>query len=57
VSHRFKHLIKQAGLPPIQLHDLRHGTATLAHAAGADLTDIQHTLGHTASPSPPTRTP
>jgi integrase len=46
VSHPFKHLIKQSGLPPIRLHDLRHGAATLAHAAGGDLTDIQHMLGH-----------
>jgi hypothetical protein len=29
-----------------RLHDLRHGAATLAHAAGADLKDIQHMLGH-----------
>jgi site-specific recombinase XerD len=35
--------------PPIRLHDPRHGTATLAHAAGADLKDIQHMLGHTVT--------
>ncbi|TKA01948.1 tyrosine-type recombinase/integrase [Actinacidiphila oryziradicis] len=29
-------------------HDLRHGAATLAHAAGADLEDIQEMLGHSS---------
>jgi hypothetical protein len=28
--------------------DLRHGAATLAHAAGADLKDIQEMLGHSS---------
>ncbi|WP_425413606.1 tyrosine-type recombinase/integrase [Micromonospora inyonensis] len=28
------------------MHDLRHGAATLAHTAGADLKTIQHQLGH-----------
>lgn len=46
VQHRFKHLVQLAGLPPVRLHDLRHGAATLAHAAGADLKDIQEMLGH-----------
>jgi hypothetical protein len=30
------------------LHDLRHGAATLAHAAGADLKPVQEQLGHTS---------
>ncbi|MEV0368394.1 tyrosine-type recombinase/integrase [Streptomyces sp. NPDC050636] len=34
--------------PPIRLHDLRHGAATLAHAAGADLKDIQEMVGHSS---------
>ncbi|MED7828525.1 tyrosine-type recombinase/integrase, partial [Streptomyces chiangmaiensis] len=29
-------------------HDLRHGAATLAHAAGAGLKDIQEMLGHSS---------
>jgi len=28
--HRFRTLIKELDLPPIRLHDLRHGAATLA---------------------------
>ena len=34
------------GLPPVRLHDLRHGAASLALAAGADLRTIQDQLGH-----------
>jgi integrase len=36
----------KAHLPPIRLHDLRHGAATLAHAAGADMKAIQAMLRH-----------
>ncbi|WP_260729937.1 tyrosine-type recombinase/integrase [Dactylosporangium roseum] len=45
-SQRFHLLIDRAGLPPIRLQDLRHGTASLAHSAGADLKTIQGLLGH-----------
>ena len=34
-----------AGLPPIRLHDLRHGAATLLLAAGHDMKVVQDTLG------------
>jgi len=30
LTHRFRGLIRQLDLPPIRLHDLRHGAATLA---------------------------
>jgi Phage integrase family len=33
-------------MPPIRLHDLRHGAATLALAAGVDLRVVQDMLGH-----------
>jgi hypothetical protein len=33
------------GLPPIRLHDLRHGAATLLLAAGHDMKVVQETLG------------
>jgi len=46
VTHRFARLVAAADLPPIRLHDLRHGAATLALAAGADLKVIQDLLGH-----------
>jgi integrase len=45
-TKRLQYLIKQAGLPPVRLHDLRHGAASLAHTAGADLKTVQDQLGH-----------
>jgi integrase len=46
LTRRFIRLIRREGLPPIRLHDLRHGAATLALAGGADLKMIQAMLGH-----------
>jgi integrase len=34
LTRTFKDLTAQAGLPPIRLHDLRHGAATLAQMSG-----------------------
>jgi integrase len=48
LTHRFRQLVKQLDLPPIRLHDLRHGAATLALAAHTDLKVIQQMLGHTS---------
>lgn len=48
VTRRFIELCEEIGLPPIRLHDPRHGAATLAHAAGAGLKDIQEMLGHSS---------
>ncbi|QUQ68318.1 tyrosine-type recombinase/integrase [Kutzneria sp. CA-103260] len=48
VSDRFRELAVEADLPPIRLHDLRHGAATLALAAGADLKVVQDMLGHSS---------
>ncbi|WP_444949299.1 tyrosine-type recombinase/integrase [Micromonospora ureilytica] len=45
-TQRFSLLTKRSELPPIRLHDLRHGAASLAHSAGADLKSIQDQLGH-----------
>jgi len=46
LTRRFIRLVRREGLPPIRLHDLRHGAATLALAGGADLKAIQALLGH-----------
>jgi hypothetical protein len=32
----------------VRLHDLRHGAASLAHEAGADLKALQDLLGHSS---------
>jgi Phage integrase family len=46
VTGHFQHLTRQAGLPPIRLHDLRHGAATLALAAGVEMKVVQAMLRH-----------
>lgn len=40
--------MREAGLPPIRLHDLRHGAATLALAAGVDMKVVQAMLRHSS---------
>ena len=47
VSDHFRDLTDQTGLPPVRLHGLRHGTATVLLAAGADIKIVQEVLGHT----------
>lgn len=49
VSERFQTFADRAGLPPIRLHDLRHGAATLSLAAGVDMKVVSETLGHARS--------
>jgi integrase len=48
LTHRFRQLTRQLDLPPVRLHDLRHGAATLALASHADLKIIQQMLGHSS---------
>ncbi len=48
LSRYFRQLNDASGLPPVRLHDLRHGAATLALAAGADLKVVQDMLGHSS---------
>jgi integrase len=48
LSRHFRQLSAEAGLPPVRLHDLRHGAASLAIAAGAELKTIQDQLGHSS---------
>ncbi|TDE45738.1 site-specific integrase [Nonomuraea mesophila] len=49
ISDQFLCLAYLAGLPPIRLHDLRHGAASLMLAAGVEMKVVQETLGHTSS--------
>ena len=46
VNPYFKPLLKQARLPPIRWHDLRHTYATLLLARGTHPTYVQKSLGH-----------
>lgn len=49
VTDQFLALVAAAGLPPIRLHDLRHGAASLALAAGIDIKVVSEMLGHSTS--------
>jgi integrase len=42
----FSEAVRRLGLPPIRLHDLRHGWATLALQAGVHPKVVQERLGH-----------
>lgn len=46
ISVRFGALAKRADLPPVRLHDLRHGTASTLLAAGQPAKVIGEMLGH-----------
>ncbi|MFJ5875988.1 tyrosine-type recombinase/integrase [Streptomyces sp. NPDC093088] len=46
VTDHFERLVAASGLPPIRLHDLRHGAATLMLAADIDIKIVSDTLGH-----------
>jgi integrase len=46
LTQTFAQLVKASGLPPVRLHDLRHGAASLALAAGVDLKVVADQLGH-----------
>jgi integrase len=46
LTRLFRRLVAVSGLPPVALHGLRHGAATLALAAGTDLKVVQDQLGH-----------
>jgi integrase len=45
-SRTFTTRVRQLGVPPIRLHDLRHGWATLALADGVHPKVVQERLGH-----------
>lgn len=44
--HRFLELLRAAKVPPMRIHDLRHGHATLLLAAGVPMQAIADQLGH-----------
>jgi integrase len=46
LSQRFNKLIRDSGLPPIRLHDLRHTHASLMLRAGVPLKVVSERLGH-----------
>ncbi|MEU6781439.1 site-specific integrase [Nonomuraea angiospora] len=48
LSERFERMSFRAGLPPIRLHDLRHGAATLSLAAGNDMKVTSAMLRHSS---------
>jgi integrase len=49
VTELFERLAFAAGLPPVNLHALRHGAATYALAAGLDIKIVSARLGHSTS--------
>jgi integrase len=46
VRRVFRAILKKAGLPPMRIHDLRHGCATLLLAQGAHPRAVMALLGH-----------
>jgi len=48
VTRHFSRLVSAADLPPIRVHDLRHGAATLALASGVAMKVVREMLGHSS---------
>jgi len=48
VSHSFAHVLREAGLPPMPLHGLRHSHATLLLQAGTHPRVVMERLGHSS---------
>ena len=46
ITRRFKKLAAAAGLPEIDLHDVRHSYATAGHDAKIDWKALSHRIGH-----------
>jgi integrase len=49
LAQRFKAILRQAGLPPLRLYDLRHAAATLALSAGVPPKVVAEQLGHASA--------
>lgn len=48
LRHCFRPLLRQAGLPEIRFHDLRHSAATLLLGQGVHPRIVSEMLGHSA---------
>jgi integrase len=46
ITRHFEWLVRKSDLPPVRLHDLRHGAASLTYRATKDLKAVQSLLGH-----------
>jgi integrase len=46
LTKSFNRCVRDAKLPPVRLHDLRHTAASLMLAAGVDMKTVSDTLGH-----------
>ena len=49
LAREFKRLLREVGLPPMRLYDLRHTAATLALTAGVPAKVVSEQLGHASS--------
>ena len=47
-NHRFKPLLKCAGLPQVRFHDLRHTCATLSLSKNVNPKIVSEMLGHSS---------
>jgi integrase len=58
IARHFEWLVNRAGVPPVRLHDLRHGAASLTYLATKDLKAVQSLLAtpRSRSRSGPTAT-
>ena len=52
LTQTFTQLVRASGLPPVRLHDLRYGAASLALAAGVDLKVVADQLRHDCKTKP-----
>jgi len=46
MGEEFRDLLKEAGLPPLRFHDLRHSAATILLARGVNIKVVSELLGH-----------
>jgi integrase len=49
ISEHLEVLISRAGLPPVRLQDLRHGSASMQVAAGVPIKVVSQIMGHATS--------